>query len=175
MSIISFLKNVSFSMSNDDGIDDIISSLQDSLSDIKHAIANITTEKKRLEIQSKKLENQIKSNKQKAKKSIRNGNKENAKFHIRRKLKKEKQYNKLRSEIRKMSDSQDRLVEKKENIESQLNEVRTKRSYVQAKEIENEIMDNVSSLNIHKSDTTIRENMKTSKEEVERELDKMNN
>lgn len=175
MSIISSIKNILFSTSNNNSVDDIISSLQDSLSDIKHAIANITTEKKRLEIQKKRLENQIKSNEERAKKSIKNGNENDAKFHIRRKLRKEKQYDKLQSEIHRMSDIQNDLVKKKENLESQLHRIRTKRSYMEAKNIENQIMENISDLNIKEFDTSIQENVTTSKKEVEKELNRINN
>lgn len=175
MSILSFAKDILFSSSNNNSVDDIISSLQDSLSEIKHAIANITTEKKRLEIQKKKLDEQIKSNEETAKKNIKNGNIDDAKFYIRRKLRKEKQYNKLKSEIYRMSNIQNDLVQKKDNLESQLHRIRSRRSYMEAKNIENEIMENISNLNVDEFDANMPKNVTTSKEEVEKELNEINN
>jgi phage shock protein A len=178
MSIVSYIKSV-FASKNENSTDvnEIISNLQDDMSEIKKAIANITTQKKRLEIQKNRLSEQVYENKKSAKREILDENENEAEYYIERKLRKEKQIERLESEISNLKKVQDDLVQKKDKLKSKIRKIKTKRSHMEAKRIETEVTESISNLDLDSIGSRNRNLEESSREldreEIEKEVEKL--
>lgn len=137
MSIISdfaswFTNLISREPSTEEKIDQIQDEYEKSLSKIRRSVADITTEKKSLEMRRSEIESNIQDEKEKAR-DVMEDDEEEARRILKRRARNQERVESLSSKISELEDIRQRLIWKKEEISSNIQEIRTKRINMRAR------------------------------------------
>ncbi|MFW6046168.1 MAG: PspA/IM30 family protein, partial [Natronomonas sp.] len=99
--------------------------LRDELQDVKKGIADLTTQKKRLEIQKRRLEENVEKHNAQARQAVEQDRDDLARQALEKKKKKMRQIEEREAQIADLQSTQDDLVDKKNGLQSRIEEFRT--------------------------------------------------
>ena len=99
--------------------------MRDELQQVKQGIADLTTQKKRLEIQKRRLEENVDKHNSQAREAVQQDRDDLARKALEKKKSKMSQIEELEGQIADLQNTQDNLVEKKNKLQSRIEEFRT--------------------------------------------------
>ncbi len=92
--------------------------MRDELQQVKQGIADLTTQKKRLEIQKRRLEENVEKHNDQAREAVQQDREDLARKALEKKQAKMSQIEELETQIASLQETQDQLVNKKDELQS---------------------------------------------------------